>query len=150
MGALGSTRPGAALTVERCGPSSAVFGPTQATGIEAGREGRGARRMADVVTLGRSPCHWHKEVARRLQYARAVCLSILFFSAALALLPVAKCPQRGGVAGPPSPTTMSRSTQLACWGSFGSMHGLPFVPAIPPPVITACYWSLPLLPVACF
>ena len=35
----------------------------QATGIDAGREGRGARGIGNAVTLRRSPCHWHKEVA---------------------------------------------------------------------------------------
>lgn len=58
-GALGSTRPGAALTVEQCGPSSAVFGSTQATAIDAGR----TRGTGNMVTLRRSPCHWHKEIA---------------------------------------------------------------------------------------
>lgn len=66
MGALGGTRPGATLTVEQCGPSSAMFGPTQATGTDVGREGRGARGMGDAVPLRRSPCHWHKDIARKL------------------------------------------------------------------------------------
>lgn len=139
MEALGSTRPRAALAIGQCGPSSTVFGPTQATGTDAGRKGRGDRGMGDAVALRRSLCHWHKEVARRLQYMRAVCPSILFSSAALGLLPLAKCTHRGGVARPPSPT--SRSTQLACWGSCGSMHSFPFVVALLPLLPTGIYHS---------
>lgn len=62
-GGFGSARPGTALTVEQRGPFSAVFGPTQAMGIDADREGSEARGMSDVVTLKRSSCNWHKEVA---------------------------------------------------------------------------------------
>lgn len=147
MGALGSTKSGAALTIGQCGPSSAVLGPTQTTGIDAGGEGRRARAIGNVVTL-RSPCHWNKEVARRLQYVRAVCSSVLHSS--LHFASSGKLHRQRGMTGPHSPTIMSRSNQLAHWGSFGSIHSLSFVLAIPLHVIIASYWSLPLLPVDCF
>lgn len=78
---------------------------------------------------------------RRLQYMREVCPSILFFSAALSSLRLAKRTHRGGVARPPSPTIMSRNTQLVCWGSFGSMHSFPFVVALLSLLPTGVYHS---------